>query len=206
MYYTQIICVNSRSFWSGAVLISLLLLVQACSPLTPNGSDEITETPANQQPEPMESPVIQQPEQAVTPAIQEPESSESPTEGPTSVVRELRPIIRTPEWVPFPPSEPGTAVTGETPDSLLEDILSDLSKRTGVDRQEIEILRDQAVIWSDGSLGCPQPGVFYTQALVPGYWVVLQVREVEYDYRASERGYFLLCQGGALPFQQPVDR
>jgi hypothetical protein len=206
MYYTQIICVKSRFFWSGAVLISLLLLVQACSPLTPNGSYEITETPANQQPEPMESPVIQQPEQAVTPAIQEPESSEPPTNEPTPAERELRPIIRTPEWVPIPPGEPGQPVTGETPASLLEDILADVVERTGVAREAVVIIRDQAVMWSDGSLGCPQPGVFYTQALVPGYRVVLQVSEVEYDYRASERGYFLLCQGGAPPFQQPVDR
>jgi hypothetical protein len=62
------------------------------------------------------------------------------------------------------------------------------------------VIRDQAVTWSDGSLGCPQPGVFYTQALVPGYWVVLQVGDQEYDYRASERGHFVLCEGGGLPF------
>jgi hypothetical protein len=206
MYSTQTLCVKRLSIWTGALLIALLLLVQACSPLTSDGSDEITETPANQQPEPLEPPAIEQPEPADTPAVQEPESSESPTEGPTSVVRELRPIIRTPEWVPFPPSEPGPAVSGETPDSLLDDILSDLSKRTGVDRQEIEILRNKPVIWSDGSLGCPEPGVFYTQALVPGYWVVLQIREKEFDYRASERGFFVFCESGFLPFDQPPDR
>ena len=31
-----------------------------------------------------------------------------------------------------------------------------------------------AVTWSDGSAGCPEPGMMYTQALVPGYRIVLQ--------------------------------
>jgi hypothetical protein len=35
----------------------------------------------------------------------------------------------------------------------------------------------------------------YTQALVDGYWVVLAVGEQEYDYRASDTGYFFLCEG-----------
>jgi hypothetical protein len=88
----------------------------------------------------------------------------------------------------------------------MEDIRADLAERSGAAREEMVVIRDQAVTWSDGSLGCPQPGVFYTQALVPGYWVVLQVGEVEYDYRASERGYFVLCEGGGLPFSQPQDQ
>ncbi len=27
----------------------------------------------------------------------------------------------------------------------------------------------EPVEWSDGSLGCPRPGMMYTQAIVPGY-------------------------------------
>ena len=48
--------------------------------------------------------------------------------------------------------------------------------------------------WSDGSLGCPRPGQVYTQALVPGYQVVLEVEGRQYDYRATERGYYVLCE------------
>jgi hypothetical protein len=152
-----------------------------------------------------------------TPGSQEPAATEPPADTATPPSREL-PTIRAPELIPVPtgaaitpgnPLSPGNLyppVSGEAPASLLEDIRADLAQRSGADREEMVVIRDQAVTWSDGSLGCPQPGVFYTQALVPGYWVVLQVGEVEYDYRASERGYFVLCEGGGLPFSQPQDQ
>ena len=66
-------------------------------------------------------------------------------------------------------------------------------RRTGADREAINVLRDEAVVWRDGSLGCPKPGMMYTQALVEGYWVVLEHDGKTYDYRAGNRGYFVLC-------------
>jgi hypothetical protein len=182
------------------LLIALFLLLQACTPLAPD-EPELPETPGDQQPEPIETPD----QQETAPEVQEPERRETPTEEPTPEVRELRPIRRTPEMVPMP-GEPGPLVTGETPKNLLDRIIADLRERTGAAREAITIIRDQAVVWGDGSLGCPQPGYFYTQALVPGYWVVLQVGEKEFDYRASDRGYFVLCESGSPPFDQPVDR
>jgi hypothetical protein len=179
----------------GILFITLSLLASACAPAAQNGADELNGTPS----------------------IQEPAATETPADTATPPSREL-PTIRAPELIPVPtgaaitpgdPLSPGNLyppVTGEAPASLLEDIRTDLAQRSGADREDMLVIRDQAVIWSDGSLGCPQPGVFYTQALVPGYWVVLQVGEVEYDYRASDRGYFVLCEGGGLPFSQPQDQ
>jgi hypothetical protein len=54
-------------------------------------------------------------------------------------------------------------------------------------------------VWNDGSLGCPQPGEFYIQILINGHWVVLQVEGVEYDYRVSDSGHFILCEGKGMP-------
>ena len=50
-----------------------------------------------------------------------------------------------------------------------------------------------AVTWADGSLGCPEPGMNYTMALVPGYRIKVQAGERQLDYHASRRGYFVLC-------------
>jgi hypothetical protein len=103
---------------------------------------------------------------------------------------------------PLPAREPEAtpaAVTGEVPAELLTRIIADLASRIGADTAAFEIVRGEAVTWNDGSLGCPRPGVAYTQALVPGYWVVLSHEGLEYDYRASARGYFLLCEAGGLP-------
>jgi hypothetical protein len=186
--------IKGNPFWTGTLLISLLLLIQACSPVTPNLPDDLTEIPE-----------VLEPDRGEPTVIEGPGEIETPMDIPTQPVREL-PTVRAPELIQITPGEPGPPVTGETPANLLEDILADVVERTGAARQEIEIIRDQAVTWSDGSLGCPLPGVLYTQALVPGYWVVLQVRGEEYDYRASERGFFVLCEGGGQPFEQPVTR
>lgn len=40
--------------------------------------------------------------------------------------------------------------------------------------RRIRVIDVQAVVWPDGSLGCPQPDQMYTQALVNGYRIVLE--------------------------------
>ena len=99
----------------------------------------------------------------------------------------------------IPPTVTDTAVTGEVPVELLDAVKADLSERTGATLDQINVARAQAITWPDGSLGCPQPGVFYTQALVNGYWVVLEAGDQEYDYRLADTGYFFVCQGGFPP-------
>jgi len=86
------------------------------------------------------------------------------------------------------------AATGEVPAELLERIRVDAAGRLGVAPGEVAIMRAESVTWSDGSLGCPRPDVLYTQAIEPGYWVVLQAGEHQLDYRARTRGDFVLCE------------
>jgi hypothetical protein len=92
-----------------------------------------------------------------------------------------------------------TPVTGEAPPELLDQIVNDLSRRTGVSSAQIVVVQDQQVEWNDGSLGCPKAGEFYTQAIVPGYWILLEAAGTQYDYRAGSGGSFLLCERGIPP-------
>jgi hypothetical protein len=96
------------------------------------------------------------------------------------------------------PEEPGPGelprVIGEVPPDLLEEIIADLVQRTGAERSTVHVLQSEQVVWPDGSLGCPQPGMVYTQALVGGYQVMLEHGGETYDYRASEKGTFILCE------------
>lgn len=85
-------------------------------------------------------------------------------------------------------------VVGEVPAALQAQLLADLEQRTGAQRSAFVLVRAEAVIWNDGSLGCPKPGEVYIQALVNGYWVVYRIGEREYDYRAAENGVFFLCE------------
>ncbi len=155
------------------MLIGLALLLSACAPET---AEEPETSPA-------------------------PPDEAAPLEEPTreSAAPTLTPAVRAtrtePERVP---EQTGTAVTGEAPAGLLEAILADLAERLGISSDEIQVIRDEEVVWADGSLGCPQPGMMYTQALVPGYQVVLQAGGQQYDYRATQRGTFFLCEGGGV--------
>lgn len=95
-------------------------------------------------------------------------------------------------------------IVGEMPDEILEKIITDLIERTNTEKQKIKVIRSESVTWNDGALGCPKPGMFYTQALVKGYWVILQINEISYDYRVSDSGYFTLCEGrGGIPLTPP---
>lgn len=92
---------------------------------------------------------------------------------------------------------------GEIPTEILETLHADARDRAGQPGSAITALRAEAVEWPDGSLGCPQPGMMYTQAIVPGYWVVLELAGKQFDYRVSERGHFVLCENGAPPISLP---
>jgi len=91
------------------------------------------------------------------------------------------------------PTQPALVV-GEVPDDLLNSVIDDLAHRTGIDRQSIEVVGAQAVVWNDGSLGCAKPGEMYTQAPVDGYRVILRADSKNYDYRLSDTGFFFLCE------------
>jgi hypothetical protein len=52
--------------------------------------------------------------------------------------------------------------------------VADLAEQTGLDASAIEVVSHEEVTWRDGSLGCPQRGRFYTQALVEGYRIHLR--------------------------------
>jgi len=93
------------------------------------------------------------------------------------------------------PSEP--QVSGEVPQQLLDQIERDLATKAAVEMAAIQVIEIKSVTWNDGSLGCPEPGKFYTQALVPGFQVILRVNGRDFDYRASERGDFRLCENPA---------
>jgi hypothetical protein len=58
------------------------------------------------------------------------------------------------------------------------------------------MVRAESAVWNDGALGCPEPGMMYTQALVNGYWVVIDAAGQNYDFRVDSGGNFRLCPPG----------
>jgi hypothetical protein len=96
----------------------------------------------------------------------------------------------------------------ETPEQPQLEILvrQDLAQRLEVDPEAIEIVTKEAVEWPNGAMGCPAPGAVYTQAIVPGFRMVLEVDGERYEYHTDRQQRFLLCEGGEPQFPAiPID-
>ena len=78
--------------------------------------------------------------------------------------------------------------------TLVDQAVADLASRLKVDASTIVTVSAQAMSWSDGSLGCPQPGMLYTQAMVDGALIELSVDGTSYSYHSGASGAPFLCQ------------
>lgn len=109
------------------------------------------------------------------------------------------PPTRIPSAMPDPsnPLVPSTPLPGDVtgiPQEILDAVLADASARTGAAVGEITILIAKAVTWPNGALGCPQPGMMYTEKLEPGYQVVVEAAGQRLDYRGGSGGVLNLCE------------
>jgi hypothetical protein len=104
-----------------------------------------------------------------------------------------------------PSSTPSAAALdpGPVPVELFNLIVADAAAKAGVDPSALTVVAASAVTWSDGSIGCPAPGMSYTQALVPGYRVILETDGQQYDYHVGRRDNFILCPPNRS--KDPVD-
>lgn len=71
--------------------------------------------------------------------------------------------------------------------------VADLALRMDLDSMAIEVVSVADVIWSDGSIGCPQPGMSYTQALVPGTLIILAAGGTTYEYHSARNQAPFYC-------------
>ena len=86
------------------------------------------------------------------------------------------------------PSPSGPLASGAVPDAVVNAAIADAATVSGVDPAAITVVSAEPKTWNDGSLGCPEPGQLYTQALVPGYQVILDANGKKMDYRATAIG------------------
>lgn len=95
---------------------------------------------------------------------------------------------------PGPSNEPATSGDLSLSASIIDPIVADAAGRLGVDPSAVIIVEARTQTFPDGSLGCPQPGEMYTQALVDGYQVIVDAGGSRLDYRGSGPGQFRLCE------------
>jgi len=106
---------------------------------------------------------------------------------------------------PETPTEPDagsdTPAPGLEPaaQKLVSRARADLAQRLGIPEEEITASSVEAVTWPDSSLGCPQPGMAYAQALVPGYLVVLEAGGKTWEYHANRSTTVFYCENPEAP-------
>lgn len=105
-----------------------------------------------------------------------------------------------------PISEPDPPATGEPQMSpsipadsglqnLIDKAIADLANRLAIPAAQITLLEATPMVWSDASLGCPQPGMAYAQVPVDGLLIRLQAGNQTYEYHSGGiRDPFLCVQ------------
>jgi len=73
----------------------------------------------------------------------------------------------------------------------------DLARRLEIDEAEISVVDAGFVTWPNSALGCPEPDMMYTQALVPGYRIRLRADGTLHHYHGA---------GDRPPSHCPTDR
>lgn len=77
-----------------------------------------------------------------------------------------------------------------------------------IDPNQVILKSFKPVTWNDGSLGCPEPGMNYTQALVPGYEIEFQVGKTTFVLHTDGTGSLVVSpdfrKGGLSHINGPI--
>jgi hypothetical protein len=101
------------------------------------------------------------------------------------------------------PGEHEAAVSPDPDDpagrKLVTQAKEDLAHQLSIPLSAISLLKFKEVVWPDSSLGCPRPGLAYTQVLQPGFLIRLSARGRSYEFHAGARGAPFLCSQPRVP-------
>lgn len=94
-----------------------------------------------------------------------------------------------------PANMPETGVEGipaDLPPQAVLEAANQLSEELGVSIEEIEIVEFEQVEWPDACVGILQEGQACAQVITPGFRVVLEVNDQEYEFRSDEAGTLIV--------------
>lgn len=90
-----------------------------------------------------------------------------------------------------PASSPAALPEGS--EVALEAAIADLASRLNIPEADIRVASVEKRMWSDASLGCPQPGMMYAQVITPGFIIRLSAQGKVYTYHTSLT-WAVLCE------------
>ena len=83
---------------------------------------------------------------------------------------------------------PPSLASSRPPNSVIDATRQDLSRKTKISVNRLQIQASQPKTWPDGCLGLAKPGEFCTQALVQGWRIILTDNQKTWVYRTDSSG------------------
>jgi len=127
-----------------------------------------------------------------------PEAQAQPTQAqPTRPALQAAPLGPTEIAAPasIPPSSAVVAPPlGPALTAMVDNSRADLARRRSVALDDVALVQVWTVVWPDGGLGCPQPGMVYPQVQVDGLLIRLRIGEQTFDYHTDGRRPPFLCE------------
>lgn len=201
------------TFLLGISLLAVILLGAACDgPERDSGTVELLPTggatsepeerngvdggaTASPRPTPEEAEGPEMTENATATPAPDPAEKEPTRSSATPAFGALTPL---PTIVKEEPNMTPAASPSRGLQGLVDQAKADLVDRLFIDPDQIEVVEVRAVVWPDGSLGCPQPGMAYIQVQREGLLIRLRVDKRLFSYHSG---------GGRPPFlcEDPID-
>lgn len=129
----------------------------------------------------------------------EPQNPSATISHPTQLPGSPVPIQVEPTLIALPLSTPYQSDL----QNLINVAMEDLAERFSVSQAEIEVEAAYSVTWPDAGLGCSQSGMASAQVLTPGYLIMLQHNEINYEYHADKGTYVTYCVNPSAPIVLP---
>jgi hypothetical protein len=138
---------------------------------------------------------------APTPLAEKAPPRSSPETGPnqTDQVSQVAPAepalpAQAAEEEDLPPASPVPTPADPVIQVLVNQARADLAQRLAITLDQIELIEFELVVWPDGSLGCPQPGMAYIQVPQDGAVILLRVDDALYEYHSGGSRPPFLCE------------
>jgi hypothetical protein len=165
----------------------LLMLVVTCYLLTACLPEMISSPPMTVIPTPSSPPLVRPiaTNPVPDPTLQKQFSAVNlPTSVPSSVVQKTPAMNTIPVSTPLDPKM----------QALVDQAKVDLAQRLSINSAEVALIEVSFVSWPDSSLGCPKPGMVYTQVMVDGLLIRLKYVDQVYEYHSGGGKSPLFCK------------
>ena len=124
-------------------------------------------------------------------------SADTPAVPPTAEPVTLTPTTPTgttalPTAAATPSTTPAASIPPQA-NAAVEQVRQAVATKTGAALASVTVNSVTALNWPDSALGCPQPGVMYSQLVTPGYKIVVSAKGQTFEYHSDRGSHVVTC-------------